>query len=86
MESGSAEAPLPAGDGRRHGPVIERKLAEEGITTPFSGAELGSLVSAMGSGLILQYYLEPDAVDPELLPRALRRLLGIPQHERDGSA
>jgi AcrR family transcriptional regulator len=60
------------------GPVIERKLAEEGITTPFTAAELGSLVSAMGSGLILQYYLEPDAVDPELLPRALRRLLGLP--------
>ncbi len=60
------------------GPVIERKLAEEGITTPFTAAELGSLVSAVGSGLILQYYLEPDAVDPDLLPRALRRLLGLP--------
>ena len=60
------------------GPVIERKLAEEGITTPFSGAELGALVSAVGSGLILQYYLEPGAVDPDLLPRALRRLFGLP--------
>jgi len=65
------------------GPVIERKLADEGITTPFTAAELGSLVSAMGSGLILQYYLEPDEVDPELLPRALRRLLGLPQQGRD---
>jgi AcrR family transcriptional regulator len=61
------------------GPLIEGKLAEEGITTPFSGAELGSLVSALGSGLILQYYLQPDAVDPGLLSRALRRLLGLPQ-------
>lgn len=60
------------------GPVIERKLAEEGITAPFTAAELGSLVSAMGSGLILQYYLEPEEVDPDLLPRALRRLLGLP--------
>lgn len=60
------------------GPVIERKLAEEGITTPFTAAELGSLVSAVGSGLILQYYLEPEEVDPDLLPRALRRLLGLP--------
>jgi hypothetical protein len=60
------------------GPVIERKLAEEGITAPFNAAELGSLVSAVGSGLILQYYLEPDEVDPDLLPRALRRLLGLP--------
>jgi len=63
------------------GPIIERKLAEEGIVTPFSGAELGSLVSALGSGLILQYYLEPGAVDPELLSRALRRLFGLPQRE-----
>ncbi|MCU0477148.1 MAG: TetR/AcrR family transcriptional regulator [Chloroflexi bacterium] len=61
------------------GPLIERKLAEEGIATPFSGPELGSLVSALGSGLILQYYLQPEAVDPDLLPRALRRLLGLPQ-------
>ena len=67
------------------GPVIERKLAEEGIVTPFSAAELGSLVSALGSGLILQYYLEPGAVDPELLPRALRRLLGLPQREPAGT-
>lgn len=60
------------------GPLIGRRLAEEGIATPFSGAELGSLVSALGSGLLLQYYLQPDAVDPGLLPRALRRLLGLP--------
>jgi AcrR family transcriptional regulator len=66
------------------GPVIERKLGEEGISTPYSAAELGSLVSAVGSGLILQYYLQPDEVDPELLPRALRRLLGLPQ--KDGPA
>lgn len=63
------------------GPVIERKLEEEGIRTPFSGTELGSLVSAVGSGLILQYYLEPDAVDPALLSRALRQLLGLPQRD-----
>ncbi len=49
------------------GPLIARKLAEEGIETPFSGAELGSLVSALGTGLILQYYLEPEAIDPDLL-------------------
>ena len=61
------------------GPLIERKLLEEGIATPFPAAELGSLFSALGSGLILQYYLEPGAVDPDLLPRALRQLLGLPQ-------
>jgi AcrR family transcriptional regulator len=65
------------------GPVIERKLADEGITTPFSAAELGSLVSAVGSGLILQYYLQPEEVDPDLLPRALRRMLGLPPQPSD---
>lgn len=68
------------------GPLIERKLAEEGITTLFTGAELGSLVSALGTGLILQYYLQPEAVDPALLPRALRRLLGLPQREAPSPA
>jgi len=68
------------------GPLIERKLAEEGITTPFTGAELGSLVSALGTGLILQYYLQPEAVDPALLARALRRLLGLPQREAPSPA
>jgi len=67
------------------GPLIGRRLAEEGIATPFSGAELGSLVSALGSGLLLQYYLQPDAVDPGLLPRALRRLLGLPPRASPGA-
>jgi hypothetical protein len=48
------------------------------IGTPFSCLDLGSIVSAVGTGLILQYYLEPAAVDPELLPRVFRRLLGLP--------
>jgi AcrR family transcriptional regulator len=68
------------------GPVIERKLAEEAIPTPFSGAELGTLVSALGTGLILQYYLDPAAVDPSLLARALRRLLGLPPRDRTPAA
>ena len=33
-------------------------------------------LSAIGTGILLQYYLEPGAVDPELLPRALRRIFG----------
>lgn len=58
------------------GPVIERGLAAEGVPSRFSGTELATLVSAIGTGILLQYYLEPGAVDPELLPRALRLLLG----------
>jgi AcrR family transcriptional regulator len=60
------------------GPLVAAKLVEEGLETPFTGEELGTLISAIGSGLILQHYLEPGAVDPELLPAALRRLLGLP--------
>jgi AcrR family transcriptional regulator len=67
------------------GPLIERKLAEEGVSTPFSGQELGSLVSAVGTGLILQYYLEPKAIDPDLLSRALRQLLGLPRRPTRGA-
>ena len=61
------------------GPLIAAKLAAAGIETPFTGEELGCLVSALGSGLILQHHLEPGAVDPEILPRALRQLLGLSQ-------
>ncbi len=60
------------------GPEILRKLDAEGISVPFTGRELGTLFSAIGSGIILQYYLEPAAVDPDLLTRALRRLVGLP--------
>ncbi len=68
------------------GPLIADKLAGDGIESPFSGEELGTLFSAIGSGLILQHYLEPGAVDPQLLSRALRRLLGLPQPDVGASA
>lgn len=58
------------------GPVIERGLAADKALSTFDGSELATLVSAIGTGILLQYYLEPRAVDPELLPRALRLLFG----------
>ena len=58
------------------GPVIERGMIADGVRSPFSGTDLATLVSAIGTGILLQYYLEPVAVDPELLPRALRLLFG----------
>jgi hypothetical protein len=61
------------------GPALESRLSDAGIATPFTGPELGSLLSAVGTGLLLQHDLEPAAVDPELLPRAMRQLLGLPQ-------
>jgi AcrR family transcriptional regulator len=60
-----------------YGTEVERKLAAEGIRSTFSATELGALISALGSGLILQYYLEPGAIDAGLLGRALRCLLGM---------
>jgi AcrR family transcriptional regulator len=57
-------------------PTIEAGLAADGVRSRFDGTELATLVSAIGTGILLQYYLEPAAVDPELLPRALRALFG----------
>jgi AcrR family transcriptional regulator len=57
-------------------PIIERGLEADGVRSGFDGSELATLVSAIGTGILLQYYLEPGAVDPELLSRALRQLFG----------
>ena len=57
-------------------PIIERGLQADGVRSGFDGSELATLVSAIGTGILLQYYLEPGAVDPELLSRALRQLFG----------
>ena len=57
-------------------PIIERGLVDDGVRSRFEGSELATLVSALGTGILLQYYLEPGAVDPELLSRALRQLFG----------
>lgn len=61
----------------QYGPIFHDRLVERGITPPFTGRELGALVSAVGSGLLMQYYLRPEAVDPDLLPRAIRVLAGL---------
>jgi len=63
-------------------PIIERGLVADGVRSGFDGSELATLVSAIGTGILLQYYLEPGAVDPELLPRALRQLFGYEPRPR----
>ena len=70
---------------RDWGRLLDRKLAEAGVDAPFSGTELSHLVEALGSGLILQISLGPDAVDPSLFGRAVRRLAGLPDHEPEPS-
>jgi AcrR family transcriptional regulator len=67
-------------------PVIEGGLAADGVRSDFDGSELATLVSAIGTGILLQYYLEPGAVDPELLSRALRALFGYGTESVAGTA
>lgn len=63
---------------RQTGEQIDAKLAEAVLAPTFSGAELARLMNALGSGLLLQVYLDPDTVDPTLFGRALRVLAGLP--------
>jgi AcrR family transcriptional regulator len=63
---------------RESGAQFERKFAEAGLALPFSGPEFARLVNALGSGLLLQLYLEPDVIDASLFGRAIRALAGLP--------
>jgi AcrR family transcriptional regulator len=62
----------------RSGPRMERKLAEAGLDPPFTGTEFARIANALGTGLLLQLYLEPDAIGPDVFGRALRLLAGVP--------
>jgi AcrR family transcriptional regulator len=59
------------------GETLDRVLADAGIVAPFTGTELGILLNALGTGLAIQFFLQPEALDPELLVRAARLLAGI---------
>jgi len=59
------------------GQTIDAKLARDGVTAPFTGRELGILLNALGAGLALNSYLEPEQFDPKLLVRAARLLFGL---------
>ena len=62
---------------RTAGEGYERKFAEAGVAPPFTGVEFARIVNALGSGLLLQLYVQPDAVDPALFGRAIRTLAGL---------
>jgi AcrR family transcriptional regulator len=70
----------------RMGTVIAEKLEEEGVTSRFSGAELARLVNALGTGLLIQVYLDPDSVDPTLFGRAIRAMASLPPADPPGEA
>ena len=46
------------------------------VLSGFDGSELATLVSAIGTGILLQYYLEPGAVDPGAAPAGAAVLFG----------
>jgi AcrR family transcriptional regulator len=71
---------------REWGDRFDRKFADEGTVPPFNGMEFARLVNAVGSGLLLQFYVEPDAVDPTLFGRAIRLLAGLPVDRGDGKS
>lgn len=56
---------------------LKSKLASESRTAPFTSEDLVTLVTALANGVLLQYYVDPASVSPDLLARAVRRLLGI---------
>lgn len=59
------------------GTRFAEKLAGAGVQG-FTGVEFAKLVNALGSGLLLQLYIDPSVVDPRLFARAIRALLGLP--------
>jgi len=71
---------------RASGERFEAKFVEAGVEPPFSGAEYARLLNALGSGLLLQLYLEPEAVDPSLFTRAIRMLAGLPVEKGAGGS
>jgi AcrR family transcriptional regulator len=66
---------------RQSGESIDAELAAAGLTPPFSGMELSILLNALATGLAIQFELDPDSVDPRLLTRAARRMIGLNARE-----
>lgn len=58
------------------GARFAQKFDSAGLRPPFSGVEFAKLVNGLGSGLLLQLYIDPDFVEPGLFARAIRALLG----------
>jgi AcrR family transcriptional regulator len=55
----------------------DRRLAEAAGRSQFTGGELATLLNALASGLALQWELDPDGMDPQLIVRAGRVLAGL---------
>jgi AcrR family transcriptional regulator len=57
------------------GEAIEGKLRESQTQPGFGGRELAVLIDALVTGLLMDRALDPEGNQPELLARALRKLL-----------
>jgi AcrR family transcriptional regulator len=57
------------------GAALDTRLAEAGGDPGFSGRELAVILDALVTGLSLDRALDPEGEQPELLARALRKLL-----------
>ncbi len=67
------------------GSLLTAKLAAERAESEFTGEELATIFKALGDGILLQLYLDPAAVDPALLGRAFRRIVGLPEPDGDAT-
>jgi AcrR family transcriptional regulator len=56
---------------------LDAELRAAGVASPFDGRELGVLLNALATGFAIQYQIAPDRLDPSLLVRAARRLIGF---------
>jgi AcrR family transcriptional regulator len=59
------------------GEQLDRKFAETGRSVPFTGQEFAALVNALGTGLLLDLYVNPGSVPADLFRRAVDALLGM---------
>ena len=57
------------------GAAFETRLAESDTDPDFDSRELAVLLDALVTGLLMDRALDPDGTQPELLARALRKLL-----------
>jgi AcrR family transcriptional regulator len=66
------------------GGLVDARLAASGTQPDLSGRDIVTLVDALGTGLLMNSLVEPEAVRPELFAEALRRLLA-PGPGHDGA-
>jgi AcrR family transcriptional regulator len=66
------------------GRIVDARLADAGSRPSFSGREIVLLLDALGTGLLMNTILEPEAAGPDLFTRAVRSLLAGGSAEAPG--